>query len=509
MDRKGFLFTVTVFLVLTYILLSISVWVKAIETSERTFSEFYKESTVELAIEQVTPQKLDNVTYIIMNRNLARLNDHTIDDPVLPGPDDDQNYNLRSVMYELLVDGSTDSAYFVGAAVPEENDSSIMAWGENLNASLLAIGVYISDLEVYDFEINQTSHRYVDYSFSMDLQMKDFSNTTSVTRTYDISNRIDISGLVDPALARLSRENAGEDLTVYRQFFFDSAYDSPSSISAREVANVEGGQGWLYGPIVLANGTANLVPEGTDIAPSRRGKYILVGTFDEIRSLGQDIYNQFGGFILTNEAELSDGSCGSVEDNTFNPLTCDNGERVLGFPRTAKPYVVSPGFSTSDATICPILDGSNETAKCVLILNTYLEGDVAESPGRKRQTSDSGIFSIETARDFVMCGYYTNNEDAPSYLQRLMNDSYSFSSPYGVETFVIGNFANDYDIYDTASRLDRELYGGEAIKIMGLPGCRDYASCSDSPITGIFALSEEAIEHYGLEDIACDNGRCG
>ena len=86
MDKKGFLFTVTVFLILIYILLSISVWVKSIEASERSFSEFYKESTVELTMEQITPAKMDHITHVIMSRNMVRLNDYSIGHSLVPGP---------------------------------------------------------------------------------------------------------------------------------------------------------------------------------------------------------------------------------------------------------------------------------------------------------------------------------------------------------------------------------------------------------------------------------------
>jgi hypothetical protein len=68
LDRKGFLFVVTVFLILTYILLAISVWVKAIETSERSYAEFYRQSTLDLTIAQITPEKVNNVSNMALTR---------------------------------------------------------------------------------------------------------------------------------------------------------------------------------------------------------------------------------------------------------------------------------------------------------------------------------------------------------------------------------------------------------------------------------------------------------
>ncbi|MBN1169822.1 hypothetical protein JXA56_02265 [Candidatus Micrarchaeota archaeon] len=496
MDKKGFLFTVTVFLVLTYILLTISVWVKGIEASERTFADFYKESTVELAIEQITPEKLDNVTYIIMNRNLARLNDHVVYGPVR----DAESIDL--VLGDLLANGSTNSDYFLDRGIPDESNSSLAAWASNLNASLLAIGVYISNFEVSSFTASQSDYRHFNYSFNITLHMKDFTNTSSVSRTYSIENEIDISGYVDAALAR---ESGKYGQTIYRQFFFHDFYGSPSDIEANEIrANIYGGQGWLYGPVALANGTADHIQEARNIFPSNREQYILVGTFDEIRGLGQEFYGQFGGYIITDAPEQSPDSCGLVESNTFSPVICDESQLAIGFPRLDKPFIVAPGFRAENAELCPLLDSSGTLSRCLLFINSYGIDEVSQSPERKRSAGDSGIYTVEIVRDYVMCGYYTNNDAAPSFLQRMLDDSYSLSSEHGIETFVIGNYASDAEVFDTHSRLDRELYHVVGLKIRGLPGCKNAQSCDGNEIVGVFALSEDHLDDYGLEEIACE-----
>ncbi len=518
MDKKGFLFTVTVFLILIYILLSISVWVKSIEASERSFSEFYKESTVELTIEQITPAKMDNVTFIIMNRALSRLNEHAAANWVIPGPMGDEDANTREALFSLLMNGSAPASEFHGgAAIPEEANSSLRAWANNLNASLRAIGVYVSDFGVTNFTVAQSDIDRVNYSFDMKLGLRDYTNTSAVSRTYRIANELDITGLVDPALARQSADSAGDNGTIYRQFFFNKdLYSNYSDITADTLPqSVEGGQGWLYGPLAKASGSGDLVPEATDVAPSDRRHYILVGTMDQFNDLTSGVYQQFGGYILTN-APTNPTNCSSKEneDDTFNPLkysgvSCNVS---VGTPYTGKPFMVAPGFNPVTAPECPMLDGSNASRRCVLMLNSYLPEEVSDDPERKLVTAGSGLYGLEIVRDFVMCGYYTHNPEAPSYLQRLLNDSYSRnSSQFGIETFVIGNYAADYDVYDINSRLDRELFmGGIAgIKVRGLPGCRDFASCSDSPITGIFAVSDGTKDDYGLGDVACDSGAAG
>jgi hypothetical protein len=525
LDKKGFLFTVTVFLILIYILLSISVWVKSIEASERSFSEFYKESTIELTMEQITPAKMDNITRVILNRNIARLNDHSIEHSVEPGPAGDEYLNVRKSLYELLVNGTASGDNFQGGvSVPGEANSSLRAWANNLNASMRAIGIYVNEFEVSNFQVAQSDIEKVNYSFDIRLGLKDYTNTSAVSRTYNIRNALDITGMVDPALARESRNAAGDNRTIYRQFFFQKdLYPNSSSISVSRLPQaVSGGQGWIYGPLATAGVTKDLVPTATAVAMSDRKSYVLVGTYDEIMALTPSVYEAFSGYILTSPPTLTLSDCGtgdshSNEANTFNPVrysgaACNDSIDPDNGVITNKPFIVAPGFNVTSAPECPMLDGSNFTRRCVLQLNTYLENEVAEHPSRKLSTSGSGIYSLETIRDFVMCGYYTHNPNAPSYMQRLLNASYTRnSSAFGIETFVIGVYANDYDVYDVNSRLDRELFFGsvEGVKIRGLPGCRNFNSCADSPITGIFAVSDETKDDYGLSDIACDNTAAG
>ncbi len=529
LDKKGFLFTVTVFLILTYILLSISVWVKSIESSERSFSEFYKESTVELTIQQITPAKMDNVTNMIMTRNLARLDEHSIDSPLKPG-DPDENSTIRGALFDLLVNGSASPSYFQGTVISNETNTSLVGWVDNLNTSLKAIGVYVDYFRVYNFNVSQSDIDQLNYTFDMDLGLKDYTNTSSVSRTYHLSNYVPISGLVDPALARISKDKAGDNLTIYRQFFFDkNLYPNYSSISVSKLGQtVSGGQGWFYGPMAMANSSdhPDKVFNANDIAPSQRHNYILVGTYADIVAFQPDnavngIYDQFGGYIVTSSPDHpTNCTTHPNEANTFNPIkysnsangTCD----VVGIDPTSgattgKPFIIAPGFDPATAPECPRTDVANQTTRCVLMLNAYRENQVADDPSKKLVTTGAGLFSLEVMRDFVMCGYYTHDPAAPSFMQRLLNDTYTRASPdFGIETFVIGIYANSTSVYDTHSRLDTELFtNATAYKIRGLPGCRNFASCADDPSTGIFALTPGSISNYDLGQIACNNGAAG
>jgi hypothetical protein len=506
---KGFLFVITVFLILTYILLSISVWVKSIESSERIFSEFYKESTVELAIEQITPEKVSNVSYQVMSRGLYRINELSSTNTVREGVDDELS-NLESAMGELLVSGSADEDYFTYGDGLDEENSSMNAWVENLNASLLAIGIYIDDYEIYNFRVSQSDIDLVNYSFDMRLSMRDTGGKTSVSREYHIENNLSITGLLDPAMFRESSLRTDGDQEIRRAFFFEKdLYLTPGGIDIRDVSGtLEGGMGYFYGPLVH-------VDYAIDVAPTNRDRFILVGTFEEITDY--HAWEDFGAYIVTSAPSRTPYECGEAgtryhEDDTLNPIlythpvTCSPELNCEAGACTVKPFIVAPAFRITDVpSNCPGLDFSDSSAKCALFINEYSVQEVLEVPSRKLGTSGSGIFDVEDLRDFVMCGYYTHTENSPSYLQRLLNNSYEREdTEFGIETFVIGQYSND-DAYDAYSRLDREMFtelAGRAVR--GMPGCKQYEHCSDDPSTGIFRITSDSAPVYDADSIDCD-----
>ncbi|VVC03519.1 Uncharacterised protein [Candidatus Bilamarchaeum dharawalense] len=527
LDKKGFLFTVTIFLILTYILLSISVWVKSVETSEKSFADFYKQSTIELAIEQITPQKMGNVSDLIMNRALSRLNTHAVDYEVRVGPVGNESQNIEKAMFELAANGSAKQNYFIGAGGPisQEENSSFRSWVNNLNASLLAIGVYVSDFSIYDFHFVQDDIDLINYSFKIKLGLKDLTNTSSVSRTYTINNQLSITGLVDPALLRETKANShlGDPKAVYRMFFFNKTnYLTYSDIKVNKTStSVRGGQGWFYGYLATAGtSTYDHIPDANTVSPELRPFYILTGTYSEITSLPHEVYEGFGGYILTNTPGnpsncTASGTTYKNENDTFNPVeyappSCTIEYRTsFDVISTSKPFIVSKNFNPGSADLCPLFDGSNESRRCALFITDYTESEVASHPEYKLSNTYTGVYSVELIRDFVMCGYYTHNPQAPSYFQRLLSNSYSRNSTeFGIETFVIGIYANDTAAYDTNSRLDRQLFNNSlvAYKVRGLPGCKNLASCSDSPQTGIFAVSPDVQAWYDLGDITCDHG---
>jgi len=513
--RKGFLFVVTVFLILTYILLSISVWVQSLEASERSYSELYKESSVELIIDQITPPKVNDISNVIMTRGMFVLNRHSVDHTMKEGSEYEHQH-IESALEEYLKDGAPSAEHFNDGVAPEsEYNASLGGWMHSLNVSLIAVGAYIDHFEIDDFEIEQNSYDTVDYSFNMSLSLRDTSGTTTITRTYPVEGTVNITGYVDPAAVRESDEM---EEPVYRQFFFYPEYGSPAELSPDNIEDIESGQGWFYGPLIG-------VSEAASLEADHRHRYIIVGTYSEITSLADDTRNMYGGYIVTNSPGKTDvcsegGTSYYDEVNTFNALQYESvaGSCEVSMDMdtyTFKPYIVAPGFSIGSAPECPdLIRGTTE--KCALMIAEHTPEYIIEDDSHYDDKYDSpahtGIYGIEDLRDYTLCGYYVPNENAPSYLQRLMNDSYSRTSIHGIETFFIGEYMKP-SVYDEYGRLGRNIFNGTMMDelIRGMPGCKNAGMCTASGvITGHFGLTSETIDEYGAGSIDCGDGaECG
>lgn len=517
-DKKGFMFVISVFLILTYILISISVWVKGLEASERSYSEIYKQSNVELAVAQLTPEKIGLISDLIMQRAVFSISTHSITDPVKAGQaPNDENYYIRQATFQYLANGTPSADNFEGDAPAPEVTSSLAGWVGDLNTSLAGIGVYIDNYQLSDFQMAQESVDIINYSYRMKLTMKDAGGVSSLSRDYNVHGKVNITGYVDSSIVRES-DRSGEP--VYRRFFFYPSYQVPADVAPSKMSQtVTAGQGWFYGYVIDSSA-------GASIPKDKRHLFILVGDYASITGLSD--YADFGGYIVTNRAS-SGVTCTSGSGviskgegaDTFNAITYNKigsncNEEILATTKTSKPFAVIPGFTYTSAPSCPNLINVTGATRCALFTTTYSQNEVETKPSLKNSLNaeTSGLFDIEKLRDYTMCGYYVKNPQAPSYLQRFFKDSYKYNSTeFGVETFLIGEYVSSANTFDFGkfSNLDREMFTNtdKQEKLRGMPGCKSFDACSSDQSTGKFGLSTNATGNYESTPISCKKGaRC-
>jgi hypothetical protein len=516
-SMKGFFFVLISFILITYVLLSTSAWVRAIETSERSYSDAFRAYTLTVVADQVSEDRISEYADVASHFALYKLVNHSISHELLE-KEEDEVYHIKQAYLELLSNCSASPGHFADGvpASYEGNERSYCFAGflSSLNSSLSTTGFEVSSFSVSGLSFNETGHplHYI-VNMTVSLSMKDLQTNTSLTRTYTFSKTVDAEGMVDPLIARESIENLKgtgpqENLTLYKGIYL---YPGEVGDMYPEVlGSGSAGQGWFYGPVVLWD---------DDVAPQDRKHAILVGNYTDI--ISNPRYKEFGAYVLLNEPETSSGSCGKEEFSTFNPVRYEDDCDVES-GEFSKPFIVYEDFMED------VYDEMKDTnykepghygkEARILFVSDFEPSEVMSHPERKDDENPL-VYNIEPFRDYVRCSYYIVNEEAPSFLQRMLEDGYSRSSPLGIETTLVGKYAGgsyNMDLYDDRSRVDREFFmdvGG--IMVRGLPGCKSQPMCVDPrSYVGHFALSMDSMEFYfGISDkedeenIGCNDGK--
>ena len=522
---KGFFFVVAVFLILTYILASISIWTKAVQENEKRFSDRFRTSNLDLVTTQITKDRLEKITKIVTYNALFKLNEFAADNPVksngLSGSSG-EFYYVNKTFYELIYYGKANADNFVtNLELDIGAQNSFTGWIDNFNSSISKTGMQISSFSLDNFSIRQVAADTLNYSFDIHLTIEEKSGLASLSRDHKLRGNITIEGLVDPAINREDKEH-GSATPIEKQFFFYSGYQNSSNFTPRDLSiPASDGQGWFYGPMVH-------VDNAQGIQDNQRGRYILVGNYTEIDGLNNASvsYGQFGAYIITRAADEVSSSCASNnQQNTINALLysaldCSNPDFSGAYIQTPNPFVVISNFNINSGGDCP--DG-----KCVLFVTKYSYEDVnADKEKKLASQSQAAAYDIEKLRDFTMCSYYVRNYRSPSYFQRLFDDAFARNnSAYGVETFLVGKYIGGAGIDagapvvpsypDDRSRADRELFSNSSViagdKIRGMPGCRDFNMCSDDSLLGHFRLGPDAKSDFlDGKDTSCTDtkARC-
>ncbi len=535
-SKKGFFFVIIVFVILGYILVSLSVWTSALQESERRYADRFRTSNLELIAMQITDEEIRQFSDIALYDALKTLNGYSVDNPVRSGGGADspaERTQIRAIMYDLFSHGTTEGTHFENplAQLPSMRQSATFrAWIDRLNTSISQTGMQVSNYSISNFDVFQNTRENVSYSFNLHLILEEKNRISFIERDYAVSGDLPISGLIDPAITRAWKTQKSGN--IEKQFFFYSPYSKDSDLVPAQVFGGAEGQGWFYGLLVSADEVANN-PGAID--PIDREKYILFGTYGDILNIGARTNNavdhtEFGAYILVEKPRLVASACPTSpdEEDTFNAIQYNSlcvASLSAGFEQTDKPFVVISGFTSDHGALCPDLEGNQNASHCALFVTRYSPREVLATPENKL-SANGRLFNIENLRDFAACSYYTGNERSPSYFQRLFSNSFTRSSSnYGIETFMVGSYIGGHSAVisspqttypDDVSRAARELFTGiQGTKVRGMPGCKDFEMCSQPSLVGHFRLGTGAQDDFlgpQRDTLACVPGvgaECG
>ncbi|MDD2655688.1 MAG: hypothetical protein PHQ80_03405 [Candidatus ainarchaeum sp.] len=546
MSRKGFFFVLISFVLLSYILVSTTMWVRAIEASELTYSDAFRASTLNTLTDQVSQERMDRYADIVSHYSLHQLSNHSVRHELRAGESADQFSHIRSAYLSLIANCTSlpeDYEDGVPFAYAGEDSRTYCFRGflNQLNNSMAAQGFEVQSFELYNLSFNETGHplRFA-FNATLHLSVKDLQTDTAIERTYEFNRIVDAEGMVDPLVAResldLEGKGARENLTIYKGVYLYppvaeiSGYgemspdelhglyaDAHEELYPRGIGSGSEGQGWFYGPVVFAE-------DAKDVSSVAAPHTILAGNYTDIKFA--DNWENFGAYILLDEPDDPTGC--SDQSNTLNPIQretgthgCDESIDESNSDYTNKPFMVYADFEGDvyDEMLGRYRyhePGQPPQSVRILFIAQYSAEDVLNEPDDKLDSV--AVFDMENLRDFARCSYYIVNPAAPSFLQRMFRDGYKYSSANGIETFLIGKYAGG--IYnpelDGLSRVDGDFFTGiSGERIRGMPGCKDPQMCvNPNSDLGHFALSDGAMEYYlGVTDsddegnIGCNDGR--
>ena len=335
-------------------------------------------------------------------------------------------------------------------------NGTILEWQNSTQTLADKIGISLN-ISCTDFKINQSDPWTVQVNYTFSYSMRDEFAKTNISDTYGVSVNVSIVGFEDPLFTNMTSGSYSRNIYPYS-----------GTISAVKVFNADSnaktsGRGWFYGEIFKGM-SISLPSEINESDYNASNKFKILYTTN--RLVVQDYGNMFGAVIYYGSDYASVGSYTSV-----------------------------PFIAISDSVGMPSIP----------LTALIRSGDDYSS-----DVANFTIYNIESIRNFVTCGYYALNPDAPSFFDRLSVGRpgiRTLPESFGIETSIVGSWASQ-----SRSSIDHMYYDSmPGVKVMGLTGCKFYDMCRGTALPK-FLVDSSHNSTYGLSEIICygdNSARCG
>jgi len=517
-------------------------------------SEKYGAEGMTVILDELTDEKLSSFADISARYALYKLDNFTYSS--CPSPDlrleydnseDDSSFvtEVNKSIYDLMNEGNTSTDHWSGRELRydkgENATYTLSSWKEALKSACEERGLNISFGEIKDFTFNQTDAWDVSVNFTIEINVTDGEGRMELKKNLTANASFPIDGFVDPMIACESTSRSTPGNASERQVFRSATnYTVPadaSPILLRHEDDVVEGKGWFFGNVTDKPCDYNetkaklnvLVTPYFDTMDCPNGTISLAGVAD---SFGGVIVTTVPQWNMTNSVVIS--NCNYTTYRQTGCLDCLNRTDGVNITPGAFCPSTAPQLSNINLVNVPFIavDGDN-----------WLNDTPADKYGDKHVLFDNEhelktqdgyhrIWNMEPLRDLVLCGYYVEAGEAPSFLQRFTKTAAELSAgeydmDFGIETFVEGRWAGgDYDTdHESCSRVDHNFYHNypttcvEGTRIKGMPGCKSKDMCTDSPadpftaqFLGRFRMDDYHMTAYSNDSInnvtliSCNDG---
>ncbi|MBM3229871.1 hypothetical protein FJZ26_05545, partial [Candidatus Parvarchaeota archaeon] len=424
--KKGVIFTIIAVILLSFMLISVTLWSNVVKEREAKTPEKLQSDSMRQIMGQLTEEKLGDFARMSARYSLARLAQFSVTHPISPAGADGIS-TINQSIYELMLYGGTNAGAFVDRleyTTPEEKQYIISNWSEKVGKAAGKMGFVFSLGNVTNFSLAQADPWTVNLSFKTSVYVKNKEGTMMISRNLTVATNFSILGMEDPQASRFMGPNI-------KKIVFASPNENSRSYSDAQVKLVRNGKrgfGWASGYLVEDP------LEATD--PDKT--YVWLTDYPGDEAFLGNITN-ISGAILKNLSETAFehvvGGCNYTIHRDANCIIClewatlNSGDPslckidfVVGYPNTPLPRAYKT--VTTDVPFVARTGGLGSAASLgqVAIVNT--NSDPTDIDEDKHL-----VFDITGPRQMLECGYYVSSQgNAPSYLQRLLAQSYDRKS---------------------------------------------------------------------------------
>ena len=549
-SRRGFFFTLMALAVLSFMLLSMQIWIRTFERSDENSALRFKGEAMRLVLSSISSDQLSRFANASAYYATYKLVNYSAYNGIASQPAIDPNNSgtgrVEQAIKDLMVNGSTVFGALSGEQInytdAERQAYTLEAWKGSINSAANLMGFKANFSDPKNLTVRQLDTWTVGVSFDIDVNVTGLDGTMSDSEPIHADTNFSIDGFYDPSITRNDMLVRGLQSTPQaaeqKQVFHNVNYYYSESVWPNYYDGVEG-NGWFAGPVTDSEPGMGIFANNVT-EQSRMKQYIFVtGYYD---GLVQDS-NLYGGVILTESPGIhwnynvtGDNGCVYNISEQTNCLNCRR-QYVPSTPQCAKPdeyfnttsvpYIARGGFSLNNNLQHVSIAGVDDQQWYALIDNQY-----RNYTGHDINNAYHRIWDLTKIRDMAICGFYVQSTQGPSFFQRMLDltgksQAGTINSPaYGIETLIMGAWAGGSVEYlqsptlasdqDQRPRVDWQFYSttsytsATTYKIKGMAGCRNEDMCQDSNTdaetqsVGKFRMTMDDAARYGLINMRCD-----
>ncbi|MCX6777628.1 MAG: hypothetical protein NT157_01965 [Candidatus Micrarchaeota archaeon] len=561
-NKKGFALSLLMGLLLALIFVSIAIWSASLQQRDERDSQAFKFYALQSILSSSSDDGMRPLGEILAREAIRNLDWHIRYSGIYSG---NVSKDLREMMVygrcrmvDLNNDGVPDLApalvqQCVGAAPagidcdqfdmngdgavdaldvaclsqvsPAPTRNSLAFFNSSMNEFAKERGFGFS-VGIAEFNASMSGPWNVSLNFTLNISISDSSGEMGSSRISRVELSIPIEGFEDPLVGAESWKTVAPPLNrppgAERQIFrFPEGREYRAvEVTAPTTPDSRRGKGWVYANLTTDTSPAGRNKENILVLVSAEGNYDILGDYAGVivteppvvrRTERKTITQSSATCTVTCEYYMREDYQNCLDCLRYAPYECDLVSQTGTECPTVRPQEPTTLTGAHSINVPYALGVGNYGQLAMLpaaLINSPTNNSVT-SFNRQVGAADAEVYNIEGLRALAVCGYYIRSDSGPDFLQRMAGELSATNNPNGIESLLVGRWANETYNDLPLSHVDYSYYSNvTGAKIKGMPGCKSQAMCTRDGPLGNFALDYLARIRYNANRIYCITEDC-